>query len=118
MQQKIALSSRGWGRQLLASATLLVLPVAAIAWLSPGLVTAADGPGVEGLLAFEAAAVTARPDLQAEEVALSAEDWAFTDHTKKHLKEQQKAEKKEFKQCQKDQKTSFKETGVASPFDC
>jgi len=115
---------------LLATATMLVLPVAAIAWLSPGLVTAADGPGVEGLLAFEAAAVTAPADPQAEEVALSAEDWAFTNHGNKAedkaFKEQQKQEKaafkareKAFKECQKQQKKNFKKNGPPpSPATC
>ena len=75
-------SPRGWGRQVLASATLLILPAVAIAWLSPGLVTASsEAPGVEGWLAFNvpiAPASAAPSDQPVDPAASQAEDWAYT----------------------------------------
>jgi hypothetical protein len=126
MQQKIASSSRGWGRQLIATATLLILPVAAIAWLSPGLATAAGSPGIDGLLAFDSpSTMVVLANQQAEEVAV-AKDWAYTANARSDLAHQQNAEKKsvpkedkkDLKACQKDQKTTFKDTGTASPATC
>jgi hypothetical protein len=138
MQQKIALNAHGRGQRLLALATLLLVPVVAIAWLSPGLATAAGSPGIDGLLAFDSpTTMVVLANQQAEEAAL-AKDWAYTadkpytKEEKKDFKELQKDDKKDFKQtdptkdekkdfkeCQKEQKSNFKQNGPpASPANC